>query len=276
MLIFAKDFLTNKQIKMDIKSILIKNNISFSEAKSLVTHPSLGVEKTYNVIKLNPIMGRPTTERSTFVSIVDGYNEMQKNNTLLEIEQENARVNEIHKQALNSLQNQINDLQNAHLKDDAIIAGNRRRVSRIIMLAIIGIFIPVITLSVAFINYTNLYFILQGVVPSIILGALSFILAAMLVVFAWVQDANNLRSAIVILPLDIVISFLIKNITNPDSYLNKLKWIATNSNYIIAGLYILLLGFYGYVIYTLINKVYSLLSDKKYNEYMNALLLNKK
>ena len=259
---------------MDLNSIstlLKENGVEFSVKTKLVYHKDKSKKTSY--IELTPKQGRSNTY---LLFVVKQFNSAQEAAAIAEIENDIAAANELHQQELNILQNQIADLKNAHLKDDAIIAGNRRKVSRIIMLAIIGVFIPTITLSVAFINYTNLHFILNGVVPSIILGALSFILAAMLVVFAWVQDATNLRSAIVILPLDIVISFLIKNITNPDSYLNKLQWVATNSNYIIAGLYILLLGFYGYVIYTLINKVYSLLSNSQYKEFMNALLLNKK
>lgn len=254
-----------------IINLFKSTGVEYEIVKKLINHKNQSRKVDY--IKILPKQGR---SNDYLKHIVTSFNDSQESAAIAEIESDIAAANELHQKELNILQNQITDLQNAHLKDDAIIAGNRRKVSRIIMLAIIGVFIPTITLSVAFINYTNLHFILNGVVPSIILGALSFILAAMLVVFAWVQDATNLRSAIIILPLDIVISFLIKNITNPDSYLNKLQWVATNSNYIIAGLYILLLGFYGYVIYTLINKVYSLLSNSQYKEFMNALLLNKK
>lgn len=257
----------------NIKATLESSKVTFEERTKLVSHN--GRYEKISVIFIPNSVGRGSKEHTAIKAMVANFNEQQEQNAIAAIESAIAAEKAAQDEQLQALQQQIEVLQKASLTDEAKLAAAKRVITRKIMIAVVAIFIPTITATVSYINYTNVSFLFAGIIPAVILGALSFIVAAMLIIFAWVRDKENLSVGIAILPIDIIISFFVKNITNSDSAINQMAFIQNNNTAIIGILYVVLLSFYGYVIYASTKKVYSLFSEDKYKEYMEALLLKK-
>lgn len=275
-LIFVSNFLNQQTNNMNIEQLtqtLKNSNINFEVKTKLIAHNERNEQINY--IEIISERGQPSHERRAIVSMVADFNRQQEQNAIAAIEQKIAAEKAAQDEQLQILQQQIEVLQKASLTDEAKLAAAKRVITRKIMIAVVAIFIPTITATVSYINYTNVSFLFAGIIPAVILGALSFIVAAMLIIFAWVRDKENLSVGIAILPIDIIISFFVKNITNSDSAINQMAFIQNNNTAIVGVLYVVLLSFYGYVIYASTKKVYSLFSEDKYKEYMEALLLKK-
>jgi hypothetical protein len=257
----------------NIKATLESSKVTFEERTKLVSHN--GRYEKISVIFIPNSVGRGSREHTAIKAMVTNFNEQQEQNAIAAIESAIAAEKAVQDEQLQALEQQIEQLKNAQFTDEVKLAAAKRVITRKIMIAVVVIFIPTITATVSYINYTNVSFLFAGIIPAVILGALSFIVAAMLIIFAWVRDKENLSVGIAILPIDIIISFFVKNITNSDSAINQMAFIQNNNTAIVGVLYVVLLSFYGYVIYASTKKVYSLFSEEKYREYMEALLLKK-